>query len=281
MTVMVAREAVEAQRNAADLRKLGVDAHAVAGLFIEPALTPEAAATLAADLPKVHAVMAVSANAVQAFWNPILSGFCHFVGDFVGFDATQNIANQFPNLQHWVTGLHSAQALVGLGAEPNSITQPANAGPQDSEHLWQALQTQRHTWNANTLVWVVRGQDPDGSTGRAWLADRLQAAGVQVQEHTVYRRVLPQYTRAELEFHAASLQRGDTWVVANSMVLKHLCAQLHAQLGFGATQATAAHIRCTHPSIAQAARELGFVRVDDGQLGHSPEAWARSLKLTA
>ncbi len=271
MAVIVAREAVEAQRWAQALREQGIDAQAFEGMHVRPTLAPAEAQALAKELSSVFAVMAVSANAVRAFWQPVLKVFSSSVQVFSSFDAIFSIA---PGLQHWATGPGTAAALRELGVPQNAITLPDANGEQDSEALWEALGPTLHVMPPKAQVWVLRGADADGGTGRPWFADRLRESGCRVQEHLVYRRELPQFSAEQIAWVNQSLERADTWVFANGHVLSHIVASAKPS----AQALKSAQVRCTHPRIAELATRLGFQRVYAKSLGPSVQDWVASLE---
>ena len=270
--IVVAREAREAQRWADGLRQRGFDAQAFEGLHIQNLLQPLELRALherMLALTDLVAVMAVSANAVQAFWG---SQNANLVENCQGVIVSiASVATNF-DIQHWVTGPNSAAALRALGVASDSIVQPVGNGSQDSEALLAALKNQLPQF-AGKRVWIIRGEDAV-STGRPWLAQQLLEHGMQVEEQVVYRRDLPLLSAGEIAEARASFSRGDTWIFANGAVLQNLCAQAN----FSAAELAAVHIRSTHPRIAQLARALGAVRVDNGDLGHSLDAWQACLK---
>ena len=270
--IVVAREAREARRWAAGLRAHGFDAQAFEGLHVQPLLKSE-------DLRELHArmhassdlvaVMAVSANAVQAFWNPSPAFSVEnspSVSDFADSDAINF------GVEHWVTGPNSAAALRVLGVADLRIVRPASNGAQDSEALLLALNGKLPAL-AGKRVWIIRGQDAVG-TGRPWFAQQLLARGLHVEEHLVYQRLLPMLDDAAIAEAKQSFLRGDTWIFANGAVLLNLCRQA----SFSADELASVQIRTTHPRIALLARQSGALQVDNGDFGHDLNAWLACLK---
>lgn len=84
-----------------------------------------------------------------------------------------------------VVGAATAQAVAQSGLVPAGLVLcPDAADEQDSESLWKVLQPRIA---APCRALIVRGQ-----SGREWLGQQLEQAGVQVHRHTVYqRRALP------------------------------------------------------------------------------------------
>ncbi|WP_394060092.1 uroporphyrinogen-III synthase [Alcaligenes sp. WGS1538] len=79
-------------------------------------------------------------------------------------------------------GAATARALLAQpGVPPSAVIQPRDpASLQDSEALWPEIEP---LLGQLRRVLIVRGQ-----TGREWLGERLEQAGVQVQRLAVYRR---------------------------------------------------------------------------------------------
>jgi uroporphyrinogen-III synthase len=88
-------------------------------------------------------------------------------------------------------GAASADCLYRSGLFPSAlILHPDAEATQDSESLWNLLQARLP---ALRRVLIVRGQ-----SGREWLGERLEAAGVEVERLAVYRREPANWTPAEL-----------------------------------------------------------------------------------
>ncbi len=276
--VVVARAAPDAQKWAKSLRELGFDAHAFGAMRVRPTLDADDRAALWRQLHEARALMYVSANAVNAFWGENFSNFSGIASDSIDFVATNNIANNWPNLQHWATGPATCAALLALGVAPDQLRSPDPTPKRfDSEALWRHLQADLAHWPTDQVastVWVIRGCDADGSVGKTWLTDQLVNASIAVKTHVVYRRELPALSPVQIKDAHASFLRGDTWVFANTQVLTHLIHSAH----FSHAALGQVRVLTTHPSIASAARDLGLVRVDDGCLGHTLEDWVRTLQ---
>ncbi len=96
-------------------------------------------------------------------------------------------------------GPASARALVDAGfVPPRCIVHPAPESPtHDSEALWTLLEPRL---SAIRRVLIVRGE-----TGREWLAERFEAAGMAVSRHAAYRREAVCWTVAQAGDLAARL----------------------------------------------------------------------------
>ena len=98
----------------------------------------------------------------------------------------------------------------------------------------------------------MRGED-----GRDWLADQLRAAGATVRPVAAYRRVVARLDAAELALLSSALATPANccWIFSSSEAVGNL-RRLAPGLDPAASVALA-----SHPRIAQAAREAGFVDV--------------------
>lgn len=91
-----------------------------------------------------------------------------------------------------VVGAATAQAVARTGLVPaHLVLCPCASDEQDSESLWRLLQPRLP---AQGRALIARGQ-----SGREWLGQQLEQAGLQVFRHTAYqRRALP-WTAAQRE----------------------------------------------------------------------------------
>ncbi|HVR49591.1 MAG TPA: uroporphyrinogen-III synthase [Pseudorhodoferax sp.] len=235
MRVLVTRPLREALDWCARLRARGVAAEPLPLIDIAPTgAAPMAAAWQ--GLASCHAAMFVSANAVESFLAARPQGLA------------------WPaHTAAWATGPGTARALRQAALPPAALVTPASDAPQfDSEALWQlvghgeALQAL-----AGARVLIVRGAGEDGRpAGRPWLAQRLEAAGAQVQELAAYVRRLPVW---DAEQRARALGAADAlWLLSSSDAVRHLQRLLPGADWHGT------HALATHARIADAARAAGF-----------------------
>jgi uroporphyrinogen-III synthase len=239
MHLIVTRPPREAQQWVQALRAAGHDATALPLIAIGPA--PDAAAVAAAwrELPCYRAVMFVSAQAVQ------------------GFFAAQPSGPSAPlPAQAWATGPGTARALRAAGMPaPAVISPPADADRFDSEALWQCVAP---TLASGQRVLIVRGADAAADavgSGRDWLAERLQAAGLQVDFVASYQRLPPALDTAQQQLAQQAAGDGTLWLFSSSEAVRNLRAALPQQSW------QAARALATHPRIAEAARQAGFGEV--------------------
>lgn len=236
MPVIVTRPEHEARAWVERLQAQGVDALALPLIAIEPA--PDAAALQAAwqRLGTFRAVMFVSGNAVRHF-------FEH-----------QPAAARF-DVRVWAPGPGTAEALRHAGVADASIDGPAGDAAQfDSETLWLRVAQQVQPGDR---VLIVRGGDAQGhATGREWLADQLAQAGAEAEAVVAYLRRCPRWSAAQRARAVAAAGDGSVWLFSSSEALRHLRALLPGQ------DWQRAHAIATHPRIAQAARDVGFGRID-------------------
>lgn len=221
--------AVAAAREA--LASCGAHSHAqgAAGSVAAPGGHPQPASAA------LQALMFVSANAVQGLLAPPLEWP--------------------PSVRAWATGPGTTRALREAGVPPACIDAPAADAPQfDSEALWSLVQDRVQPARP---VLIVRGGDARGqASGRDWLATRLQEAGVPVRTVVTYTRQSPRWDEAQLACARQASHDGAWWLFSSSEAIANLRRLLPGQSW---SQARAA---CTHPRIAQAAREAGFGRVE-------------------
>lgn len=244
-TLLVTRPRPQCAAWLARLARLGVEAAALPLIEILPASDPAPVRAAWAALPAVDLAVFVSPNAVE-----------HFFRHGQGWPAHALAA---------CVGPGSAQALAGQGVPAACIVQPAaDAASLDSEHLWAEL-APRRDW-AGARVLLLRG---DG--GREWLAERLAAAGAQVQAVTVYHRTGPQLLPEEQLLLTATQARpaGFVWLFSSAEAVGHLRSLWGRSL---AGQRAIA----THPRIAAAARAAGVAPVVLAR--PDPEAVTRALE---
>jgi uroporphyrinogen-III synthase len=221
----------------------------------------QAAGLQAAALPLLHITLGGDAGALQAAWQQLPQ--CR-LAMFVSANAVagfflQRAAAPWPaSTLAGSTGPGTTQALLRAGVPAACIREPAPDSPQlDSEALWQVLQ--HEPWNGAQVL-VVRG---DG--GRDWLADTLRRHGARVSFVPAYARGLPTWTAGQQALAQAARQHPQqhVWLFSSSEGLRQL-----AQLAPGADW-SAAPALATHPRIAAAAREAGFVQVQPVAPGFS------------
>lgn len=250
--VLVTRPEREALHWVTALQSQGIAAHALPLIAITAPTDTAPLCTARQGLADYHAVMVVSGNAAQHFFesNTALAVMGH------AFVAIKTRA--------WAPGPGTAQILQSLGVDAGRIDQPAADAPQfDSEALWAQVQGQI---TPGMRVLIVRGTEsgsaptshtPAAGTGRDWLARQLEAAGAQVDFVVAYVRGAPLWTAAQRTLAQQAASDGSVWLFSSSQALAHLCMALPDQ-SWGS-----AHALTTHPRIAKAARQAGFGRVDE------------------
>jgi len=251
MLLIVTRPAPQALPWVQRLQALGQPAQALPLIAIgAPQDTAPVRAAWAA-LEGCALLMFVSANAVQQFFALRPAG-----------------ALWPPGLLAGATGPGTAAALRAQGLAEDAIVEPpADAPSFDSEALWARLS--QRDW-AGRRVLVVRGED-----GRDWLAETLRGRGAEVGFVAAYRRLAPTLDSDGQALLAAALARPDQhlWHFSSSEAVLHLQA-LAPAADWRHSGALA-----SHPRIAQAARALGFGRVD--QVAPRPEAVAAAAARRA
>lgn len=198
------------------------------------------------QLDRFQALMFVSANAVRHFFmqKPVL----------VGVPPVQSAIN----IRAWASGPGTTQALLQAGVAADLIDAPAADTSQfDSEALWQRVRGQV---GVGDRVLIVRGALATTAavsvaatgTGRDWLAQQLQAAGVAVEWQVAYLRAPPPPNPGALALAQAAASDASVWLFGSAEAVQNLRRWLPAQ------DWSHARALATHERIAQAARSAGF-----------------------
>lgn len=214
------------------LRAAGIDAVALPLIDIGPAPRPAEVDAAWGRLADQALVFFVSANAVEAFF------------------ARRPPAGGWPaGTRAAAPGPGTASALRAAGVPPHAVVAPAEDAERfDSEEVWALLRDE--PW-AGRQVLVVRGED-----GRDWLADRWRAAGATVDFVAAYARRAPTPDAAARRWlaEAEAAPQRHLWLFSSSEAVRQLVVLAPAL-------PPRAMALATHPRIAQAAREAGFVQV--------------------
>jgi len=232
-TVLVTRPAADAARWVEQLRARGLAAQALPLIDIAPVLAPSDLLACWQRLPQYAALVFVSGNAVDHF----------FDGAALAWPAQVRCLSPGPG---------TGRKLRERGVPGACIDEPAPDAPQfDSESLWQLIG--QRPWSGRRVL-VVRGrsQGEQASSGRDWLMQQLEQAQAQVEAIAVYERRAPQWSASQLEAMARACADGSLWLLSSSQALAHLPAGLDL---------SRARALATHPRIAQAARNAGFLQV--------------------
>ena len=254
--MIVTRPQPQADDWVAQLALLGIDAAALPLLGIAAPADPQMVRAAWSTLAQMRLAMFVSPSAVERFF--ALAPAVPTGASAVWPDAA------------WAggTGPGTAAALRRCGVPDEAIICPDVGSPGfDSEALWQLLRD-RCDW-CGAQVLIVRGEG-----GRDWLAQTLRGQGATVGFVEAYRRTAPLLDEAGRRCLAAALTQPamHVWLFSSSEAVQHLPA-LATQADWASAQALA-----THPRIAQAARNIGFGRVDT--LPPSPAAIADWVRLS-
>jgi len=207
-------------------------------------------------LASYAAVMFVSGHAVNYFFEQK-----HAL-------ALSDIATGTINFRAWGTGPGTRAALLAQGMPPARVDAPSAESAQfDSENLWQQVHTQV---GPGSRVLIVRGDTVVGDglarpltatdqthsdyagVGRDWLAQRLQAAGAQVDYVVAYQRGAPIWDDDQTTQAAVAASNGSVWLFSSAEAVRNLASLLPGQSWLEARAVA------THERIAQAAQRLGF-----------------------
>jgi uroporphyrinogen-III synthase len=286
--VLVTRPEPQASQWADSLRQLGLPAQPLPLMSTQSAPTPEAVQQLwrevlgdagrAADAAPIwRALMFVSPAAVH--W---------FFAQRPRPDARSSALHPPTWPEHTLLiapGLGTARALYdALQAAQLGPTQvlhpPADAEQFDSEHLWPVLKPL--DWQGQQ-VGILSGGDAEQAKGRQWLTLRWQEAGAQVHTVLCYQRGPAHWSAAQqaLARQAWAQPAQHLWLCSSSEALallhSHQLPTLwpHAPES-GARALTPAHrLLATHPRIAEAAAQIGWV--DIGTCPPTLDAVARAV----
>ena len=244
MRVIVTRPEREAQRWVIELSAQGIQALALPLIQIGQVHNQTELTKARRQLEQYAAVMFVSVNAVDYFFDSDTSLVAGLT------------ANDHGRTRAWATGPGTARALLRAGVAPERLDMPPSDAAQfDSEALWQVVGPQLR---AADRVLIVRGADAlDGAalaagSGRDWFAGKVAAAGAQVELVAAYQRQVPNFSADELALARLAARDGSVWLFSSAQALANLRAVLPGQSWAGA------RALATHPRIAQAARAAGF-----------------------
>jgi uroporphyrinogen-III synthase len=247
MRVIVTRVQPQARQWAQALAQQGHDAVALPLIDIRGLADTQLLQQAWQQLAHYTAVMFVSAHAVNYFYEQ---------NKALALSGQALIAL---NIRAWTTGPASRAAVLAQGLPAGQVdSPPVEAGQFDSEALWQTVQGQI---GPGARVLIVRGDTPGSpaaspqGVGRDWLAQRLQAAGAQVEHVVAYQRGAPVWSTAQAAVAAAAATDGSVWLLSSTEAVANLRQLLPGQ-DWSAARAVATHAR-----IAGAARQAGFGRV--------------------
>ncbi len=151
-------------------------------------------------------------------------------------------------------GSRVALAAHGINESNATIFIPSDPERTDSETLLEIL-------DLNILcgkrVLIIRGE-----TGREFLADALQSAGVQVIQVAGYRRVAPVLDHILYAKLHGLLDRRSDWIVTSSEALGILMSMV-TQIDnvHGVAKMQQQHVIVPHARIAETAKMLGFQKI--------------------
>ena len=236
--IVVTRPAAEAERWTQALCSRGIDALSLPLIDIAPLNDTSGLQLAWQGVPHHAALMFVSANAVQHFMAARPQGV-------------------MLSMQAWGTGPGTRAALLAAAWPMEHIRCPADdAGKFDSEALWARVEGEVQAWTGRSVL-IVRGADAQGQlAGRDWLAQQLQATGVQVHQCVAYVRRAPVISAAQQAWARSALSDGHWWLFSSSEAAQNLAQLLPGAIG------AASRALATHPRIAQRLQQQGWGRVE-------------------
>ncbi|WP_232540053.1 uroporphyrinogen-III synthase [Azohydromonas aeria] len=209
-------------------------------------------------LPLLHIAAVADPAPLHAAWEDVARAAADALV-FVSPNAVTHFFAARPEGSAWparvlaaAPGPGTAQALIEAGVPAESVLQPAaDAERFDSESLWERMGAL--PW-AGARVLVLRGEG-----GRDWLAQRLQEQGARVEFVQAYGRGAPRPGPAEAALLREAVAQPEhfVWLFSSSEAVGHLPGLAGAGADWSRARALA-----SHPRIAQAARDIGFARVE-------------------
>jgi uroporphyrinogen-III synthase len=259
MRVIVTRPENEAAIWVQALQDVGHDARSLPLIAVGPVLDVTPLQNAWRDIAQWDAVMFVSRNAVNYFFQqkpPLARIF---------------IEDSAIKCRAFVPGPGSASALQAHGVAADWIDGPdAASGQWDSEALWQRVQQRvqpgfRLLIVRGTTVGGVSGaaegaqvsDSPETGVGRDWLARKATAAGAHVEFLVAYARYVPVLDAEQQVLAKAASQDGSVWLFSSSEAVVNLQRSLPGQSW------QRARALATHPRIAHAVRAAGFGQVQE------------------
>ncbi len=234
--VVITRPRAQAEPLAARLSAAGLPAHVFPLLDIQPLADTSALEAAMARLHDYALVAFVSPNAVDAAFRFIRRWPDGVIAAVVGEGSRQALARH---------GLTQANAPIVSPLDPHRT---------DSDTLLEVLDLDALR---GRKALIVRAE-----TGRELLADRLRAAGVEVDKVAAYRRGAPPLDAARRAQLATLVAAGADWVITSSEALRNLqqdVLQLAGVPGWDAVRAC--RLIVPHHRIAETAQALGFTQV--------------------
>lgn len=234
--VVITRPQAQAAPLAARLQQLGISAEIFPLLEIQPLDDARALQATLARLADYALVAFVSPNAVDAAFRFIDRWPDGVIAAVVGAGSRQALASH---------GLTNANARIASPVDPYRT---------DSETLLDVLDLDALR---GRKALIVRAE-----TGRELLADRLRAAGVEVELAPAYRRGAPPLDAGRRHTLATLLAADHDWVITSSEALRNLQQDVMQLAGdAGWTAMTACRLIVPHQRIAETAQALGFTKV--------------------
>jgi uroporphyrinogen-III synthase len=287
--VLVTRPEPQASEWADSLRQLGLPAQALPLMSTQAAPTPDAVQRL------WQALMGDEARGTdhsRPHWRALMFVSPAAVHWFFAQRPQPDASAPSPAAMHWpqhtlliapglgtARALHEALQTAHLGTA-QVLHPPADAEQFDSEHLWPVLKSL--DWQGQQVA-ILSGGDAEQAKGRQWLTLRWQEAGAQVHTVLCYQRGPAHWSAAQqaLARQAWAQPAQHLWLCSSSEALallhSHQLPTLwpHAPES-GARALTPAHrLLATHPRIAEAAAQIGWV--DIGTCPPTLDAVARAV----
>lgn len=234
--VIVTRPGPQAGKWVSALVAAGLDALALPLIEIAALAQPDTVRTAWSELDRYDAVLFVSVNAADYFFDE------------------RGQANLPAHTRFYATGPGTVAALLRAGVSAGQIdAPPADAAQFDSEALWRVVS---ETVRPGFRLLIVRGTDATSvdatGAGRDWLSRQVLAQGGSADFLAAYERRAPQFSANALALLQVAAQDGSVWLFSSSEAVTNLCRAASGQ-SWARARAVA-----THSRIAQTARDCGF-----------------------
>ncbi len=178
-----------------------------------------------------------------------------------------------------VVGGGSAEALNrrGMTAEHGyQIYFPKDPEHWDSEGLWHELHQTKNDWQDKHILFLR------GAGGREWLSEQFIAHGARITQFETYRRVpLSKEAVAWQTLKKADASQS-ACLLTSSEAVHYFAVYLKEQSDWGGAWFSLAKMICSHPRIAETAKNEGFEKVElcspgDDNLVFASQNWFNSL----
>lgn len=180
-----------------------------------------------------------------------------------------------------VVGGGSAEALERRGITADHGYQvffPKNPENWDSEGLWRELNQAQSIWQGKNILFLR------GSGGREWLSEQFLSHGAHTTQFETYRRIPLSKEAPAWQILKKADANQSACLLTSSEAVHYFAEYLNQQdqLDWSGSWFNFAKMICSHPKIAETAKNEGFKRVElcspgDDNLVSASQNWFNSL----